>query len=387
MKRITVVTGSRADYGLLKPLLELISVDKRLELRIIATGMHLAPEFGLTYKEIENDGFRIDGKVEMLLSSDSSEGISKSIGLGIISFAEIFESLLSDLIVILGDRTEMLSVAVAALIKGIPLAHIHGGETTEGAYDEAIRHSITKMSHLHFAATEPYRKRIIQLGESPDCVFNVGAIGIDSIMRTKLMNKDEFEKFIELKLGGISALVTFHSVTFESGATEHDFGEVIQALTQLESINVIFTMPNSDKGGRIIIQMINDFVSKNRGRAVAYNSLGQLGYLSALNYVDMVIGNSSSGIIEAPVFHKPTINIGYRQKGRIMCDSVINVSNESDQIIRAIQRASSKEFKKNIQKQKNPYGKGNASKQILDVLKKRQEINLKKVFYDIDFIQ
>jgi GDP/UDP-N,N'-diacetylbacillosamine 2-epimerase (hydrolysing) len=305
-RKICVVTGTRAEYGLLYWLMKEIESNKDLELQLIITGMHLSPEFGLTYKEIEKE-FKIDKKIEMLLSSDTPVGISKSMGLAQISFAEAYDELKPDIVVVLGDRYEIFSAVSAALVSRIPIAHIHGGEITEGAIDEAFRHSITKMSHIHFTATEEYRKRVIQLGENPDRVYNVGAMGIENIRRIKLLSKEEFEKSINFKLNEKNILVTFHPVTLENNTAENQFSELLEAIDKLKNTNIIFTKANSDTDGRIINKMIDEYVLKNRHKAIAFTSLGQLRYLSAMQYVDAVVGNSSSGIVEDPSFKIGTV--------------------------------------------------------------------------------
>ena len=324
MRNVTVITGTRAEYGLLKPLITALSVDSEFNLQLIVTGMHLSQDFGCTYKQIEADGFKIDKKVYDNLIGDTASDITKAIGTAMNGLADAFEDLNPDLVVILGDRSEILAAATAAMIKGLPIAHIHGGETTEGAYDEGIRHAITKMSYLHFTSAEPYRKRVIQLGETPNRVFNVGAIGIDSIKNLKLLSKIEFEKSISFKLNKKNILITFHPVTLEKATAKTQFNELLKSLDAIEEATLIFTKPNSDKDGRVIIEMIDDYVTRNRDKAIAFISLGQLRYLSALQYMDVVVGNSSSGVYEVPIFKKPTINIGDRQKGRLMPRSVIN---------------------------------------------------------------
>ncbi len=383
MKSIAVVTGTRAEYGLLKPLIKAISEDKAFKLQLIVTGMHLSPDFGLTYKQIEQDGFVIDSKVEDHLSGDSAEAITKAIGTAMIGFGETYKRLAPDLVVVLGDRSEILAAATAAMIKGIPIAHLHGGETTEGAYDEGIRHAITKMSYLHFTSAEVYRKRVIQLGESPDRVFNVGAIGIDSIKNLKLLTKKEFESSISFNLNKKSVLVTFHPVTLENATAKGQFEELLKSLDKLEETTIIFTKPNSDKDGRVIIEMIDDYVVKNPEKSIAFTSLGQLRYLSALQYVDVVAGNSSSGIYEVPIFKKPTINIGDRQKGRLMPKSIINCKPIQKDIDKAIQKSFDKEFIKQIQTQKNIYGNGNTTSQIIEILKTFELKDIKKSFHNL----
>jgi len=382
-RKVCVVTGTRAEYGLLYWLMKEIQADNTLELQIIVTGMHLSPEFGLTYKEIENN-FKIDKKVEMLLSSDTAIGISKSMGLAQISFAERYEELQPDIVVVLGDRYEIFSAVSAAMIARIPIAHLHGGETTEGAFDEAIRHSITKMSHLHFTATEAYKNRVIQLGEQPNRVFNVGGLGIDNIVKLNLLPKQEFEKSINFKLNKSNILITFHPVSLDKSTAHKQFNELLLALDEQQNTTLIFTKANSDTDGRIINQMIDEYVQKNTDKAVCFTSLGQLRYLSALQYMDMVVGNSSSGLAEVPTFKKATINIGDRQKGRIKASSVIDCLPIKKEILKAFKTASSKEFEGVLQDVENPYGGGGASSKIKSIIKNIDLSGIvKKSFYDL----
>ena len=384
-RKICIVTGTRAEYGLLYWLMKEIQEDADFALQIIATGMHLSPEFGLTYRQIEEDGFKIDRKIEMLLSSDTPVGISKSMGLGIISLAEAYADLKPDIVVLLGDRFEIFSAAAAAMIARIPIAHLHGGEATEGAVDEAIRHSITKMSHLHFTATEQYRKRVIQLGESPDRVFSVGGLGIDNINKLKLLNRDEFEDSINFKLGPKNLMITFHPVTLEHATAREQFQNLLDVLDELDSTRFIFTKPNADIEGRVIIKMIDEYISKNGHKAVAFVSLGQLRYLSAMQFMDGVVGNSSSGFLEVPTFKIGTINIGDRQRGRIKADSVIDCESSKESSLTAIRKLYSKEFQNKLKTVKNPYGEGGAAKKIKEVLKEKNLSGiLKKEFYDIE---
>ena len=382
-KKICVVTGSRAEYGLLYPLIKKIQQVKEFDLQIIATGMHLSPEFGLTYKEIEEDGFEISEKVEILLSADTPTSVNKSIGLGLIGFTDSLKRLSPDFVVLLGDRFESFSAAIAAFIMRIPIIHLHGGELTQGLIDEGIRHSITKLSYLHFVSTEVYRKRVIQLGESPERVFNVGALGLDNIKNLKLLEKDELERVLNYRLDKKTILLTFHPVTLENNTSEKNFREILKALDQLKNYNIIFTKPNADTEGRIIAKLIDNYVLENPKRAIEFTSLGKLKYLSLMKYVDMIMGNSSSGIIEAPSFKKPTINIGDRQKGRVKAESIIDCEVNKESIIRAVKKAEQMDLS-NIE---NPYGDGNASVRIIEILKKqvRKGINLKKEFYDINF--
>ena len=381
MRKICVITGTRAEFGLLRPLIELIANDNELQLQLIATGMHLSPEFGYTLNEITEAGFMVDKKVECLLSSDSSIGVSKTIALAISGFADALDELTPDLVVVLGDRTEILGAVIATAMVNIPIAHLHGGETTEGAYDEAIRHSITKFSHLHFTSTEAYRKRVIQLGEHPDTVFNVGAIGLDAIKKLPLLDKASFEQAIGFKLKERNILITYHPVTLEKEAPIETFENILTALDELTDTALIFTHANSDKNGRIINRMITEYVSSHKDKAVEFKSLGQLRYLSALQYVDFVIGNSSSGILEVPAFYIPTINIGDRQKGRICNESVINSNNSLEDIKKSITFALDKTFREKIQQQELLYGNGTAAGKILQIIKEHNHISIKKSFY------
>ena len=381
MKKICVVTGTRAEYGLLYWLMKEIDIDKELELQLIVTGMHLSPEFGLTYKEIEKE-FQINKRIEMLLSSDTAIGISKSMGLAQISFAESFDELKPDLLIVLGDRYEIFSAASAAMISQIPIAHLHGGEITEGVIDESIRHCITKMSHLHFTASNEYKDRVIQLGESPSKVFNVGGLGIENIKRLKLLSHEEFEKSIDFKLNKKNILVTFHPVTLEKNTAKEQFQELLKAIDELEDTNIIFTKSNSDTGGKIINKMIDEYVSK-KVNSICFTSLGQLRYLSALQYVDAVVGNSSSGLLETPSFKKGTINIGDRQKGRIKASSVIDCLPLKKNILKAFDILYTKEFQTHLQRVSNPYGEVFSSEKIIKELKKADLKGiLKKKFHN-----
>lgn len=368
MRRVCVVTGSRADYGLLYWLMKEIQASATLDLQLVVTGMHLSPEFGLTFGGIEDEGFPIDAKVEMLLSSDTPVGIAKSLGLGTIGFSDAFERLKPDIVVLLGDRFEIFAAAQAAFVARIPLAHLHGGETTEGAIDEAFRHAITKMAHLHFTAAEEYRARVIQLGENPSHVFNFGAAGIDNIKRLRLLDRAELEAALDFRLASKNLLVTFHPVTLEQATAEHQFGELLEALDEFGNVQLIFTKPNADTDGRVIGVMIDDYIARNHSRAVAYTSLGQLRYLSVMQYVDGVIGNSSSGILEAPSFGIGTVNIGDRQKGRVKAESVIDCEPGRDAIVEALRKLYSIEFRELLCKVVSPYGDEPVAEKIAHVL-------------------
>lgn len=385
MKKICIVTGTRAEYGLLKPLIEKVNKEAALELQLVVTGMHLSTEFGLTYHEIEEDGYPIRAKVEMLLGSDTSVGITKSMGVALIGFADYYEINKPDIVVILGDRYEMLMAASAAMMARIPIAHIHGGETTEGAVDESIRHSITKMSHLHFTATEEYRKRVIQLGEQPQSVYNVGALGIENVKTVRLLKKEELERDIDFQFANKTIMVTYHPVTLEKMTAAKQFQNILDVIDRRNEMKVIFTKANSDTDGRIINQMTDDYVSKNPNRCKAYTSLGQLRYLSALQFCAAVVGNSSSGIIEVPSFNVPTVNIGDRQKGRICAASVISCGNEVQEIESALDTVLSPAFQHKASAVFNPYEGEHTSDKILEVICSALEkgINLKKKFYDL----
>jgi len=384
MIKICVVTGTRAEYGLLYWTMKAIQANLKTQLSVCVTGMHLSPEFGMTYQQIEEDGFEIDGKVEMLLSSDTSVGVTKSMGLGLIGFADFYERTRPDWVLVLGDRYEILSAVTAAMIAKIPIAHCHGGEATEGLIDEAIRHSITKMAHLHFTSTEEYRQRVIQLGEQPGSVYNTGALGIENINKLALLNKKDFQKSINFNLSEINFLVTFHPVTLEKSSAEDQFNELLYSLDQFPKANVIFTKPNADNDGRILNDLIDNYVKTNYLRAIAFNSLGQLRYLSAIEHCQVVIGNSSSGLIEVPSFKKPTINIGDRQRGRIEAESVITCEPNKKAVVESIQLAVSLSFQEKIRQITNPYGEENSSDKILKTILNTPLQNiLKKKLYNI----
>lgn len=382
-RKVCIVTGTRAEFGLLRWLMQEVQREPVLELQVIATGMHLSPEFGMTYSEIEKAGFSIDAKVEMLLSADTASAVTKSMGLGLIGFADAYAHLTPDLIVVLGDRFEILAATSAALIAGIPVAHLHGGETTEGAFDEAIRHSITKMSHLHFVAAEDYRRRVIQLGEQPERVFLVGGLGIDAIKRITLLEREALEASLDFKFGRKNLLITFHPVTLEGVSSQQQMAELLAALDELTDTNLIFTMPNADTGGRELAGMVEAFVATH-GNARVYASLGQLRYLSCMQYVDGVVGNSSSGLTEAPSMGIGTINIGDRQKGRLSASSVIDCAPTVGGIREALAKLYDPAFRSTLSKAINLYGNGGASKKIVEVLRTYSIDNLlKKSFYDI----
>ena len=385
-RKICVVTGTRAEFGLLRWLMQEIQHEPELELQVLATGMHLSPEFGLTYREIEQAGFVINAKVEMLLSADTATAVTKSMGLGLISYADVYERLAPDLIVVLGDRFEIFAATAAALIAGIPVAHLHGGETTEGAFDEAIRHSITKMSHLHFVAAEEYRRRVIQLGEQPERVFLVGGLGIDTIKRIKLLDRVALEESLGFKFGPRNLLITFHPVTLEGQISSgQQMAELLAALGELDDTHLLFTMPNADTGGRELAAMVNQFAATRKNVRV-YTSLGQLRYLSCMKYVDAVVGNSSSGLAEAPSMGIATINIGDRQKGRLSASSMINCEPTQQSISKALSTVFDPSFRSTLTSTKNPYGSGGASEKIAKIIKNHDLKNLlKKSFFNLDF--
>lgn len=384
MRKLCFFTGTRAEYGLLSRLMRMVDESNECELQIIATNMHLSPEFGLTYREIETDGFRINKKVEMLLSSESPNGTVKSMGLATIGFADALDDLKPDLCVILGDRFEMLAAAQSALIYKIPIAHIAGGAITEGAYDDAIRHSITKMSHLHFCSTDENRQRIIQLGEQPDRVYNVGSPGIENILKMPLMSKEELSQTIPLEVDRKTLLVTYHPMTLSSGSVQEDIRAFLKALNERKDFKIIFTMPNSDTGGNQIIEEITRFVDANSHRACAFKSLGVKRYLSVMHFAGAVVGNSSSGIVEAPSFHIPTLDIGDRQKGRMAAESICHCATDTESILKGLDYIFSNEFQQIVRNCQNPYGKPNTAESIFNVLSTFPLDNIiKKHFYQL----
>lgn len=386
MKKVSILTATRAEYGLLKPIIKKLANVPEFDVRLVVTGAHLSPEFGLTYQEIEQDGFSIDNRIEMLLSADSPAAISKSMGVALISFADYFERLKPDILIVLGDRYETLAVCIAAMNQKVPIAHLYGGETTEGAVDESIRHAITKMSYIHFTSTESYRRRVIQLGEQPNRVFCVGAIGIENILKEEIMPKRDLETSLNFKLDKPHAIVTFHPVTLEDNQSAQQFQAILDVCKNYQDMYFIFTKANADANGRIINNMIDSYMEENK-HAIAFTSLGMTRYLSALKYSVLVLGNSSSGLIEAPSFGIPTVNIGDRQKGRLKASSIIDCKPNTDDIQRAIHLALSKEFQEKSKKTVNPYGDGNTSEKVTSILKTfllEDKISLKKKFYDCE---
>ena len=383
--KICVITGTRAEYGLLRRLMFEIKKNKKFQLNTIVTGMHLSSKFGLTYKEIIKDGFKINKKINLNLNSDTPSGIIKSINKGSLGFAKAYKKLKPDIILVLGDRFEIFAAAIAACFSKIPIAHLHGGETTEGSIDESLRHSITKMSHIHFVAAKEYKERVIQLGENPNRVFNVGGLGVDSIKYLKLLSKKELEKKLNFNFKKKNILINFHPETLNKLSIRKQFKEVLTALKKFNDTNLIFTMPNADMGGRIIYKMIKNFV-KNHKNAHYFISIGQLRFLSCLKYVDGMVGNSSSGLLEMPSFKKGTVDIGDRQQGRLKAKSVISVKTNKNEIIAGIKTLYKNKFQKKIKKIKNPYGTGGASSKIIKILSqiKLNDI-LKKKFFTLNF--
>lgn len=369
MRKVCFFTGTRADYGIMSRLMRRVAEAPDCLLQIVATNMHLSPEYGLTYREIEADGFHIDKRVEMLLSSDTRNGIVKSMGLSMVGFADAIDDLKPDLAVILGDRYEMLAAAEACLIYNVPIAHIGGGELTLGAFDDAIRHSITKLSHLHFATTDEYRNRIIQMGETPEHVFNFGGLANDNIINEPVMKKVELEESIGFKLDKAFLLVTYHPVTLENNSSATQINNLLAALEEyLPNYKIIFTMPNSDAGSEVIAEKIKTFVNKNKENTISFVSLGRKRYYSALKYCSAVVGNSSSGLSEAPSFHVPTLNIGNRQKGRIMCESVVDVEVTQDSIKRGLAKVLSKDFMEYVKTRRCPFEKKGTLENMFEVI-------------------
>lgn len=385
MKTITVLTATRAEYGLLSPIIKELKKCSGICVKVVVTGAHLSPEFGLTYRDIEKDGVEIDRKIEILLSADTPSAISKSMGMAMVGFADYFAQSRPDALLVLGDRYETLAVCCAAVNERIPIIHLYGGETTEGAVDEVIRHAITKLSYLHLTSTEEYHRRVIQLGESPDRVYVVGSIGIENVMKQPLLSREELASDLGCVLDRPYAVVTFHPVTLEDGSARGQCGELLKAMGRYPNMQFIVTKANADADGRIINRMLDDYAAGHENAAV-YDSLGMIRYLSALKYADMVIGNSSSGLVEAPSFKIPTINIGNRQKGRLRAESVIDCLPQEDSICAAIERGKSKEFKKICALVVNPYGDGNTSGKIVEIVGQwiKTDIDMKKSFYDIE---
>lgn len=381
-RKIAVFTGSRAEYGLLYWLLKDLQASERCQLQIIVSGMHLSPEFGNTWQQIVEDGFAIDARVEMLVSSDTPVGVVKSMGLGVIGFADALERLQPDILVVLGDRYEALSVVQAALIMRLPVAHLHGGEITEGAYDDSIRHAITKMAYFHFVATDQSRRRVIQMGESPERVYNVGALGLDHIKRSPKMDFEQLRDSLGFDLKKPFLLVTYHPVTLMEEAPQDSFQEILAALDAFPKYQVILTYPNADNGGKSIIPLIESYAMRNRNRVIAVQSLGFRRYLSAVSMAAAVLGNSSSGIIEVPAFGVPTVNVGVRQQGRLAASSILHCEPTRDAIAEALKVALSEEFASFCKGVVNPYGQGDAAKAITDVLEK-YDGTFSKSFHDL----
>ncbi len=385
MRKIAVFTGTRAEYGLLYWVIKRIQDSSSAELQLFVGGMHLSHEFGYTVNQIEKDGFPISEKLEFLLSSDTPVGISKSMGLALISTAEAFERRKPDLLVLLGDRFESMAVAQAAMAACIPIAHLHGGETTEGLIDEAVRHSITKMSHIHFTGNEIYRKRVIQLGENPRSVFNFGATAIDNIVNMKLLERNELSSSVGIDLDEDYLMITYHPVTLEAGGAPEALNNLLEALSYFSKHKLVITYPNADTHGRKLIDILEVYAEKNPDRVLLVQSLGQLRYLSLLKYCGAVIGNSSSGIVEAPAFQVPTVNIGTRQQGRWVGDTVIQSGEGTEEIRAAIKLALTREFIDTCRQSKSPFGNGDSSQKIVDKLINYPLENIiSKSFYDIN---
>ena len=382
-KRICVITGSRAEFGLLKNLINELNKSKKIEIKLIVTGSHLSKQYGLTLDEIKKEKIKIEKKINLNLKKDNSEGLSSSISLGLKKFVYLLKKLSPDSILIVGDRFEIFTVAVAATICRIPICHIHGGELTEALLDDAFRHSITKMSHVHFAATKIYKKRIIQLGENPARVFNVGGLGVDSIKGQNFLSKSEIEKCLNFKFLKKNILVTFHPETLNKESTKKNFMSLLNALKKFKNTNIIFTMPNHDIDSSIVHSLILNFVKKKKN-AYFFKSLGQKVYYSCCKYIDCMVGNSSSGLLEMPSFKKYSINLGDRQKGRIKAASVINCKFNSNEIFRKINYALNEKNQSKIQGVKNPYGYGGSSKKIALILERiKFEKIINKKFFDI----
>ncbi len=380
--KICVITGTRAEYGLLKILMNEIGKNKKFTLQLIVTGSHLSSLHGNTYREIVNDGFKINSKCKILNNDDTDLSVISSMSKAMILISKSLKKLKPDLAMMLGDRYELLSAAASCNIMKLPIAHIHGGETTEGAFDEAIRHSITKMSHLHFVANKEYKKRVIQLGENPKNVFNVGGLGVDNLGKLDLLSSNELCNTLKIKFNKKNLLITYHPETLSDYFEKLHITNLLEVVKKLNDTNIFFTMPNADTNNKIIFNQINRFCKKNKNYFV-FKSLGQLRYYSMLQYMDAVIGNSSSGLLEVPSFKIGTINIGDRQKGRIQSTSIINCKPNSRSLSKAIKTLYSKKFQHNLKNTKNPYGPKGAVKKIVKILESMEHIKIKKRFYDI----
>jgi len=384
MTKVCVITGSRADYGLLKNLLKEIGSSRILELQLVVTGSHLAPEHAETKKEIIDDGFKVDAELEILMSSDSTTGVCKSAGLALLGIPEILERLRPDLVLVLGDRYEILSVAMATTIMCIPLGHIHGGELTAGSYDNSFRHAITKFSQIHFVATEEYKSRVLQLGENKEMVFNVGSLGVEASKKIKLLSRNDLEKKLGISFSKKAVLVTYHPVTLENNSLENQISELLEALATLENTTIIFTMPNADNGTKLIKDRVLSFAAE-RENVYIFDSLGQLNYFSLVSAIDVVLGNSSSGLIEVPSFGKPTINIGSRQDGRTRAKSVVDVPAAKKDILHAMQKIESPAYTNILLNSRNPYEGHFTSKKIVKIIESIDFSNfsVRKEFIDL----
>lgn len=386
MKKVCVITATRAEYGLLRNTIKQIDEDSDLELSLVVTGAHLSRSFGYTVKEIENDHFPIAARIDILLEADSAAAISKTMGIAMISFADFLEKENPDMLLVLGDRYELIPFCSCALVAKIPIAHIAGGESTEGAIDECVRHCVTKMSYLHFAGCEEYRQRIIQLGEAPERVFNYGDTGVENIEKMFFLSKSDLEKEINFRLDRPYAVVTFHPETLSNNSISRQCQELFCAIEKFPNMKFIFTKANADAGGREINQYIDEFVSRHKENCIAFQSLGLLRYLSLVKYSDLVLGNSSSGIIEAPCFDVPTVNVGKRQEGRLRAKSVIDCNTAELEIVDAMNQALSRSFRTSILECQNPYGGGNTSYKIVQTIKDfiyNKSITVEKRFYDL----
>lgn len=385
IKKICVVTGSRAEYGLLKPLLTELKDDQDIQLQLVVTGMHLKEKFGLTFNEISEDNFDFFEKIDIMPNSSDRNFLSYSLSQGIDKFSKFFSKNKPDLLIVLGDRFEILACSISAYFLNIPIGHINGGETTEGAFDEGIRHSISKMSYLHFPSTDLYRKRIIQLGESPERVYNVGGLFIDSIKNSDILSREDLENKTGITFQDKNLLVTYHPETLND-YPNNSLDNLLKALEGSSNINYIFTAPNADPGNDEIFDKISSFVNRNQKRSILFKSLGHKNYISCLSQVDGIIGNSSSGITEAPYFKIGTINIGERQGGRIRSESIIDCDSSVESISKSIDILYSDDFQYKLKSLKNPYGDGNAAYKILQIVKKLNlPKNIKKKFFDISF--
>ena len=381
-RRVLVLTGTRAEYGIFHPLLTRLEASADFDVALLVTGAHLSERFGMTVREVEADGHRIAARVVLPLDDDSPLGVARATGVAVSGIALALDAEKPDVLVVLGDRYEALAAATAAALMRVPVAHLHGGEITEGAIDDSVRHAITKLSAVHFVATQEYGERVIRMGEDPATVFVVGALGVDNALQTELIPQADLASDLDFRFAFPTALTTFHPVTLDDSGGIAQVEELLAAFDRLPELRVLITMPNADAGNQAIAARLAEWTAANATRAKAFSSLGRVRYLSAMAACDVVVGNSSSGIIEAPSFGKSTVDIGDRQAGRIRAESVIHAQPERAAIAAAVERALSSESRELAARRTNPYGDGHAAERIVDVLARATELTTRKRFCD-----